>query len=141
MIPEKINCFVDSNIWIYAFLQQEDINKATKAKELLHNLQLDISISTQIINEVCVNLHKKTNFSEPDLQILIESFYCRYTVITIEKSTLLDASELRQHYKLSFWDILVIASALQTDASVIYSEDMQNNLVINKTLTIINPLL
>jgi len=141
MLPEKINCFVDSNIWLYAFLQQQDAEKSDKAKDLLHNPQLNISISTQVINEVCVNLRKKTHFSESDLQALIERFYFRYNVTNLEKDTLLDASELRQNYKLSFWDSLVIASALQADAAVIYSEDMQHGLVINKTLKIVNPLL
>jgi predicted nucleic acid-binding protein len=141
MPQEKTNGFIDSNIWLYAFLQQQDVDKTSKSKELLHNKQLNSIVSTQIINEVCFNLRKKANFSESDLMILIDNFYHNYSVINLEKTTLHLASELRQQYKLSFWDSLVIASALQANANVIYTEDMQNDLIIHKTLKIINPFL
>jgi predicted nucleic acid-binding protein len=52
----------------------------------------------------------------------------------------LAASELREEYSLSFWDSLVVSAALLSGAEVIYSEDMQDGLVIRETLQIINPL-
>jgi len=46
---------------------------------------------------------------------------------------------LRDKYKLSFWDSIIVASALQGGAVRLYSEDMQNGLVVENKLTIINP--
>ncbi len=40
----------------------------------------------------------------------------------------------------SFWDSLIIASALHVDAKILYSEDMQDGLIVSGKLAIINPL-
>ena len=42
-------------------------------------------VSPQVINEVCVNLIKKAQFSEPQVQQLIESFYAKYVVVEVSK--------------------------------------------------------
>jgi len=42
-------------------------------------------------------------------------------------------------YQYSFWDSLMLASALENGCSVIYSEDMQHEQIIGKKLKIINP--
>ena len=72
----------------------------------------DALYSTQIISEVCVNLIKKIQFSEEDIQNPIASFYEKYTVVEISKEILLKASELRKQNSLSYWDSVVVASAL-----------------------------
>ena len=59
--PES--CFVDTNIWLYAFIEGEDRQKTARAKELLEASRT-IIVSTQVINEVCVNLLKKAQFAE-----------------------------------------------------------------------------
>jgi len=141
MPHEKINCFVDSNIWLYGFLKTQDIDKSNRANKLINDSNLNITVSTQVINEVCINLRKKTKISESGLETVIKNFYHRYSVLTIEEHTLLKASELRQHYNLSFWDSLMVSSALQANVEVFYSEDMQHNLIIHKTLKIVNPFL
>jgi predicted nucleic acid-binding protein len=99
-----------------------------------------IVVSTQVINEVAVNLLKKASYAEDDLRKLITSFYSRYRVIEIDHTSLVRASELRERYTLSFWDSLIIASALASDASIVYSEDMQDGLIVEGRVTIINPL-
>ncbi len=40
---------------------------------------------------------------------------------------------------LSFWDSLIVASALAAGANVLYSEDIQDGLIVLKQLNIINP--
>jgi predicted nucleic acid-binding protein len=57
----------------------------------------------------------------------------------MEQETLMTASELRQRYSVSFWDSLVISSALQANVPVLYSEDLQHEQVIEDRLKIINP--
>jgi predicted nucleic acid-binding protein len=96
-------------------------------------------VSTQVINEVCVNLIKRAQFSEQQVQQLIESFYAKYFVVELSKPLLLKASALRGQYAFSFWDSTIVASALYADASVLYSEDMQNGLVVESRVRIINP--
>ncbi len=61
-------CFVDSNIWLYAFIKCQDSGKSSIAKSVILNEGISIVVSTQIINEVCVNLIKKAHFTEKKLE-------------------------------------------------------------------------
>jgi predicted nucleic acid-binding protein len=69
----------------------------------------------------------------------IKDAYLKFQVLSPGKDSLLNASRLRDEYVFSYWDSLVISSALESGCSILYSEDMQNGQVINKKLTIKNP--
>lgn len=135
--PES--CFIDTNLWLYAFIEGDDPQKIARAKSLIVT-QSTIYISTQVINEVCINMIKKAHFSEQQVQQLIDSFYAKYMVIELSRSLLLKASALREQYALSFWDSMIVSSALHANVSILYSEDMQDGLVVENTVRIINPL-
>lgn len=51
----------------------------------------------------------------------------------------MNASSLRVQHGFSFWDSLIVMSALSTDAIVPYSEDMHDGLFVADQLTIVNP--
>jgi predicted nucleic acid-binding protein len=94
-------CFVDSNIWLYAFIYNPDeAQKSEIAKNII--AANNITISTQVINEVSVNLIKKANFSENVIQELVRDFYFNYRVIGIDSTILINASKLRQNYCFSY---------------------------------------
>ncbi len=131
------SCFIDTNIWLYAFVKTQDSKKSAIASSIIQ--EKEIIISTQIISEVCVNLIKKIQFSEEDIQNLITSFYEKYTVVEISKEILLKASELRKQNSLSYWDSVVVASALYPDTNILYSEDMQDGLIVENKLVVTNP--
>jgi predicted nucleic acid-binding protein len=137
-MPDKPVAFVDTNIWLYAFLDTGDAEKSSRARQTLK--QTEPILSVQVINEVCVNLIKKAGFTEEQISQLVEAFYEKYPIVELDESILLDASQLRKEYALSFWDSIVIACALAVDAQILYSEDMQDGLVIRETLEIKNPL-
>jgi predicted nucleic acid-binding protein len=130
-------CFIDANVWLYAFIQSQDQNKTVIAKTIIESSE--IVISSQVINEVCVNLIKKARFDEVSIRSLIESFYSKYNVAGIDKEILIEASELRDRYHFSYWDSLIVACALATGAAIVYSEDMHSGLVVDNRLQIVNP--
>ncbi len=136
-------CFVDTNIWLYAFLENEsngeNARKSAIARKLIR--ENDAIVSTQVINEVCVNLLRQANFTEEQISNLIEAFYKRYPVKELSKAVLLLASQLRQRYSLSFWDSTIVAAALSSGAGVLYSEDMQHGLMVEGYLEIRNPFI
>ncbi len=134
--PER--CFVDTNIWLYAFIAGDAPTKTTRAKALLEARHA-IIVSAQVINEVCINLLKKAQWSEPQVQQLIESFYAKYSVVELHAALLLRASALREQYAFSFWDSLIVSSALHAAAAVLYSEDMQDGLMVENQMRIMNP--
>lgn len=130
-------CFIDTNVWLYAFIQTQDPKKSASAKALIQ--QSSILISSQVINEICVNLIKKASFDEQRVRQLVTSFYKKYAVIGFDMATLVRASELRQRWQFSFWDSLIVSSALLGGAQALYSEDMSHGLVVEGGLKLINP--
>jgi len=96
-------------------------------------------LSTQVINETCSNLLKKTALSEERVRALVKAFYEKYIVVDVEQHTFLLASPLRGSYSLSYWDSLIVASAIESGCEVLYSEDMQPGLHIEDSLVIVNP--
>jgi predicted nucleic acid-binding protein len=130
-------CFIDTNVWLYAFIRSDDTGKHDTAKGLIETAK--IVTSFQVINELCVNLLKKTTLKEPDISGIISSFYNRYEVIESGQILLQRATDLRSNFNFSYWDSLIVAAALMSEAKTLYTEDMHNGLVIDKTLTIVNP--
>lgn len=139
MSESDTRAFVDTNIWLYALIEGQDATKSSVASELLRKDHGGFVVSTQVINEVCVNMLRKASADESTVQKLIRSFFHRYDVVLLEETVMLTASDLREKYSFSYWDSLIVASALAADASILYSEDMQSGQVINETLKITNP--
>ena len=132
-------CFVDTNIWLYAFIATQDVRKHVIAKEIIETQQIILSV--QVLNEISVNLIKKAHMEEARLRALLQSFYRRYAIINLDEHVLLDASLLRSQYSFSFWDSLIVASARYSAADCLLTEDLQHGLVIEGTLRVINPFL
>ena len=132
-------CFVDTNIWLYAFVSGPDKVKSSTARELLRENEAVIVVSSQVVNEVCVNLLKKTPLLEAGVRRIIRSFYEKYPVVMLDHPVQLVASRLRERFSLSFWDSMIVAAATRCGASILYSEDMQPGLKVSETLSIVSP--
>jgi len=135
--------FLDSNVWLYRLLdnQSVDIEERQRKRDIAYTFtEVQGSIvSVQVINEVCANVLKKASFAEEQIKTLIQSFEKRCKVVALDVELLASASDLRLQYRFSFWDGLIIASALSANAEILYSEDMQSGLVVSDRLEIVNP--
>jgi predicted nucleic acid-binding protein len=130
-------CFIDTNIWFYSFVEQDDPTKSEKARALIRAVKP--VVSTQVISEVCANLLKKARFSEDRIAEVVASFFDAYVVVTLDQAVLINASKLRKRHSFSYWDSLIVAAALSADCKILYSEDMQHGLVVGRQLTVVNP--
>jgi predicted nucleic acid-binding protein len=136
-MPSAQSFFADTNIWVYALVQEQAQEKFVRANELLK--QGGACVSLQVINETCCALLRLKALAEQEVPDLVSGFYRDCIVSSLSSSTLMEASRLRQRYSFSFWDGLVIASALEMEVPVFYSEDMQHGLVVSDRLQIVNP--
>ncbi len=62
-------------------------------------------------------------------------------VLPLEIDTYIEASDIRKRYNFSFWDSLIVASALQAGCRTLYSEDLNHGMIVGKKLHIVNPFL
>jgi len=133
--------FVDSNLWLYAFVcRPGEEPKHAKARELVEK-PVRYIVSEQVIAEVSANLLRKAGIADDHLMRLVESFYGRYQVVTPGLDLHRRAHDLRGKYSLSFWDSLIVAAALEAGCNTLYTEDMQHGLVVEGQLSVLNPLI
>jgi predicted nucleic acid-binding protein len=99
----------------------------------------DASISVQVINEVSVNLLKKLNLTEIQIEKFINSCFIHYDIINLSKEIFITASKLRIKYSISYYDSIIVSAALENNCTVLYSEDMQHEQIVENSLIIMNP--
>ena len=138
----KDKVFLDTNILIYA----HDIDAGIKhdvALSILKTIWQEETgiISTQVIQEFYVNVTRKIpNPITPVQARGIILNYFSWQVEAVEPHTILSASEIEEKYILSFWDSLIIATASQSEAVKILTEDLNHGQTIEGVL-IENPFL
>jgi predicted nucleic acid-binding protein len=97
--------------------------------------------STQVLGELYNVLTRKQIFSRSDAQAILVGLINTFPVVAIDIPKVLQALEINNRYGYSYWDSLIIATALATNCNVLYSEDIQHEQLIENNLKIINPLL
>lgn len=134
----KDKIFIDSNIFLYAF-NSDGSKKQQTASNIILQENANSFMSVQVINEVSNNMLKKLDFTNSEIREFIEDSYKRFFVINFSKDIFHKASEIRDNYKISYYDSLIVASALSVGCTILYNEDMQNRLIVDNQVTIINP--
>lgn len=132
----KDKFFLDTNIILYAF--SKDDYKKRIAKELIRQRLI---ISVQVINEICNVLFKKFNFSVMEIKNIFNFIKNKTEIKPVNIQTIEYCLYIKEKYNFSYWDSLIISSALENQCLILYTEDMQSNQIIEEQLTIINPFL
>ena len=128
--------FIDTNILVY--LSSKDEIKRDKAIEFVYKLSNAV-ISTQVLGEFSNVAIRKKILASDKLIEYIKQFSDSFEVTVITEKTIISAIKIKTKYKFSLWDSMIIASALENDCKILYSEDMHHSQIIENKLTIINP--
>jgi len=127
----------DTNVLIYAFGKHDDKRKHI-AKEIIATCNI---ISLQVVNETVYVLLKKFNFQEQELDKVIEFIKQKFVISNLNINILDKTLKIAARYSFSFWDSMMVASAIDNHCSVLYTEDLQHGQVIDGSLKIINPFI
>lgn len=133
--------FWDSNLWIYLFTKSEhpdDVQKKRKLETMLR-MHPHIVSSVQVLNEVANALIRKYAIPEKEVREFLEQILLLTENLSLTSDFSFRALELKQRYQLGWYDSLIVTVSLESGCSVLYSEDMKDGLVIEETLTILNP--
>jgi predicted nucleic acid-binding protein len=134
-------CFVDTNILLYA----HDLSAGRKhllSKVLVERLWRERSgvVSTQVLQELCVNLRRKAQrpvASKIAREIVAD--YMAWHVVTNTGQSILEALEIEERYRISFWDALIVQAANASGADIVYSEDLSDGQMYGD-IRVVNPL-
>jgi predicted nucleic acid-binding protein len=128
--------FLDTNILVYT---QSAVEPQKRAISLSVLEQYDCTVSTQIFNEVSNVLIKKLKMRTDDVKQIIEAVNGSCNVSIVNYDTVQKALSLKGRYGYSYYDSLILASALESDCRRVFSEDMRGGQIIENKLEIVNP--
>jgi predicted nucleic acid-binding protein len=130
--------FIDTNIVVYA----DDVaypEKQAIAAALIANAYAagDAVISTQVMQEYYNAAVNKLNM---DAALAVERlrFFARFEVVSTTPQLVIVATDLHRLKRLSFWDALILQSAMSSGCHTLYSEDMNHGEIVNG-VEIVNP--
>jgi len=140
MNEDKI--FVDTNILVYG----HDVDAGQK-HQIAQGLLFDLwntrtgVLSIQVLQEFYVTLTRKLvhPLSAKEARNIIRNYLTWHIEIN-DSLSVLNASQIEENYKVSFWDALIIAAASKANVSKILTEDLNAGQIIDGIL-IENPFL
>ena len=126
--------FIDSNVILY--LLSKDTKKADAAEAVLRTGGV---ISVQVLNEIANVALRKIGMSwaETNQFLALVRSLCAVESLTVETHD--RGRDVAERYGLSVYDSMIVAAALLAGCTVLYSEDMQDGLVVDKQLRVANP--
>jgi len=130
----RTRAFFDSNIPLY--LLSEDAAKADRAEALIAQGGV---ISVQVLNESARVLSRKRllNWDAIDEFLRTVRAVCEVRPLTVETHE--QALVLARRHGFSFFDAVIVASALKAGCDTLYSEDFQHGMRVEDRLSIANP--
>lgn len=132
--PEEV--FIDSNVLLY-LLSKEDV-KADQAEKIV---QSGGRISVQVLNEIANVARRKLSMSweETDELLSLIRYLCSVEPLTVETHE--QGMRVTRRYGLNIYDAMIVAAAMIAGCEILYSEDMQNGLLVDNQLRIRNPFI
>ena len=131
--------FFDTNVLVYA---QDDSNpeKQRIAIELItHALEVnhDGCISTQVLQEFCNTMCKKTRRTKEEIDGMLDGFReLLKTDVTVD--LVRHALDVKDEYGIQYYDALIVSAAERLGCSEIVSEDLNDGQLF-RGMKVINP--
>jgi len=129
--------FLDTNFIIYLYSQDEEPKKSIALNVLNTH---DCVASIHVMNESSNVWLKKFNLGSAKTKECLDNveLVCD-EILPIQRSTIDKTIDIKERYGFSYYDSLMLASALESDCKIIFTEDMNNGQIIDDTLKIVNP--
>jgi predicted nucleic acid-binding protein len=129
---------IDSNVMLYALNENEEDEKRLISLQTISNLPF---ISSQSLSEVINVCHRRWKYDKSKLIRVAEFITNNCRLLGVNEDIVRVAHLIILKYDLQYFDSLIVASALEAKCKVLYSEDMQHQLIIEHKLKILNPFI
>ncbi|MFM7905063.1 MAG: PIN domain-containing protein [Microcystis sp.] len=133
-MPDKV--FIDTNVLIYGYSEDEP----DKRQRAIDCVRLgEAWISTQVLNETINVLKRKFSLSYSQIREAVQELSEGFPIVLVSVNTIEMALNLAERYQYSYFDSLILASALEAGCQILYSEDLHDGQRIENQLMIVNP--
>lgn len=126
--------FFDTNVLLY--LLSADAAKADRVEEAL---AAGGTISVQVLNEFTSVALRKLGMKVSQVREVLELITEICEVIPLTTQIHRRGLQVAERYRFSFYDALIVAAALESRSTTLYSEDLQDGQVIDRVLAVKNP--
>lgn len=126
--------FFDTNVLLY--LLSADAVKADRAEEFLAGGGI---VSVQVLNEFAAVCTRKLGMTWAEVTEALGAIRSLCSIEPLTAETHDRGVALAMRYGFSVYDAMIVAAALIAGAKVLYSEDLQDGLRIDRSLTVRNP--
>jgi predicted nucleic acid-binding protein len=116
------SAFLDTNVLVYAY-SEDDLLKQDIAVNAIDAHRC--IVSTQILNEFCNVCIRKLHYPIDRIRKSINEILNACALFVVNENTIKEALEIHMRYQYSYYDSLVIASALKCGYMLLFSEDLQ----------------
>jgi predicted nucleic acid-binding protein len=126
--------FLDSNVLVYAFTVDP---RSARAQALLER---GCTVSVQGLNEFANVARRKLGMAWKEVRDALDDIRTLCPdVRPVDVDTHESAIRIAERYGISIYDAMMTASALLAGCTMLWSEDMQDGLVIDGKLRVANP--
>ena len=130
--------FVDTNVLVYLF-DTDSPGKQERARELLREEGDRIVVSVQVLGEFYVTVTRKLAVPlSADLAVRAVDAFCQFQVQPLHPELVRCAMQRARSSRLSYWDALIVETALDAGANVLFTEDLQDSRKM-EGLQVVNP--
>ena len=131
--------FLDSNVLVYLFDETDSAKRSTARRLVERGLESgDACISFQVVQETLHVVIRKLGASPDDARRLLESVLAPLWRVLPSVELYRRGIELQARHRLSFFDALIVAAALEAGCARLWSEDLQDGQRFER-LTVRNP--
>ena len=131
-------CFVDSNVLVYLF-DDDFPAKQSRARALIAEGPGDLVLSVQVLGEFFhVATRKLRRPLAPEQALRAADHLGHIEVWPVHRVLVRNAMERRIASKLSYWDCLIVETAIESRATVLLTEDLQHGQMFG-SLQVRNP--
>jgi predicted nucleic acid-binding protein len=130
--------FLDTNLWVY-FFSKDPAEKSERVQTIVEAHTETLLISTQVLGELYNVLTRKKLSPKSVVEAIVLNLVANFTVLDINTPKVTQALEIASRYGYTYWDSLIVSTALLSECSILYSEDMQHTQLIDHKTRIINP--
>jgi predicted nucleic acid-binding protein len=131
--------FIDSSVFIYLFDETDD-RKRTTAEHVVHDALARGTgvISFQVVQETLNVLTRKLGADPREARRFLDVVLAPLWAIAPSPSLYADALDVRARFQFSFYDSLIVASAISGGCPRLLSEDLQPGQAI-AGLSVVDP--